>query len=181
MVWSGSFFLACVALTGTVTADAAVAADAGFAVAAYLPEWRYEGANWDTISRHTSHLILFSLEVGPDGDLAALDRLPRPELLKEARSAATRHGTHLLICFGGNGRSAGFGPMVRSATARARFLGQLLTLLREHDLDGVDYNWEYPGYVFGTGYADEAGVAADYSGLQVRPRLNSRVGCGSHG
>ena len=40
-----------------------------FAVVAYLPEWRYEGANWDTICQHVSHLIIFSLEVAPSGAL----------------------------------------------------------------------------------------------------------------
>jgi hypothetical protein len=43
--------------------------DAAFAVLAYLPEWRYEGANWDTICQHVSHLIVFSLEVAPSGAL----------------------------------------------------------------------------------------------------------------
>ena len=72
-----------------------------FAVASYLPEWRYEGANWDTICQYSTHLILFSLEVGPGGEIMALDRLPRADLLKLAREAATRHRTALLICFGG--------------------------------------------------------------------------------
>ena len=40
-----------------------------FAVLAYLPEWRYEGANWDTICQHVSHLIVFSLEIAPSGAL----------------------------------------------------------------------------------------------------------------
>lgn len=43
--------------------------DGAFAVLAYLPEWRYEGANWDTICQHVSHLIVFSLEVAPSGAL----------------------------------------------------------------------------------------------------------------
>ena len=123
----------------TPDTDVAVASD--FAVAAYLPEWRYEGANWDTIAEHVTHLILFSLEIAPDGSLAALDRIPRPELLKQARAAATRHGTQLLICFGGNGRSAGFSPMVRDAHARTRFVRELVKLCDAHDFDGVDYNW----------------------------------------
>ena len=38
-----------------------------FQVAAYLPEWRYEGANWVTICETVTHLILFSIEVGPTG------------------------------------------------------------------------------------------------------------------
>ena len=116
-----------------------------FAVAAYLPEWRYEGANWDTIARHTSHLILFSLEVTEDGGITARNRLPRPELLRDALDAAARHSTAVLVCFGGNGRSRGFRRMVSRAPRRKRFVRALAKLLRETGLHGVDYNWEYPG------------------------------------
>ena len=135
------------------------------AVASYLPEWRYEGANFETIAEHSTHLILFSLEVGPRGTLQALDRLPRPALLAEARRATRRHGTKLLICFGGNGRSQGFSAMVRDAGDRGRFVAALAAFLVTHDLDGVDYNWEYPGYQFGQGYLPEAEIKADYTGL----------------
>jgi chitinase len=143
-----------------------------FAVAAYLPEWRYEGANWEVISAHTSHLIIFSLEVarvpagGAGSLIGALDRIPRPELLEQARAAADRHGTKLLICFGGNGRSDGFSPMVRSAALRRRFVAELVALCDEYGFDGVDYNWEYPGYAFGTGYKAQPEVDADYAGLR---------------
>lgn len=136
-----------------------------FHVAAYLPEWRYEGANWVTICATVTHLILFSIEVTPSGAPTALDRIPRPELLSEARAAATAAGTKLLLCIGGNGRSAGFSPTVASKKKRARFVAALLALCEKHGLDGVDYNWEYPGYAFGRGYLSEAEVAADYTGL----------------
>merc|ERR1712032_416508 len=79
-------------------------ADADFAVYAYLPEWRYDGANYADICQVVTHLIFFSIEVTPEGNLAALDRLPRKALREEARS----HCSKLLICIGGNGRSAGF-------------------------------------------------------------------------
>jgi len=138
-----------------------------FAVAAYLPEWRYEGANWDTIATHVSHLILFSLEPAPDGRILALDRLPRPELLQEARAATRRHDTALMVCFGGNGRSSGFSRMVRRKASRRRFVSELVRLLRRFDLDGVDYNWEYPGYVMGRGYQSEAEIKRDYRGLRA--------------
>ena len=134
-------------------------------VVGYLPEWRYEGANWEVISAHTTHLILFSLEISTQGHITALDRMPRPALLAEARAAADRHGTKLLICFGGNGRSQGFSAMSRSPSARRRFVGQLRTLLDAHELDGVDYNWEYPGYDFRRGYLPDEQVHADYKGL----------------
>ena len=63
-----------------------------FSVAAYLPEWRYEGANWDTIFGTVTHLILFSIEVTPQGAPSALDRIPRPELLAEVRVLGLREG-----------------------------------------------------------------------------------------
>ena len=134
-------------------------------VAGYLPEWRYEGANWVDICATVTHLIFFSLEVTPDGQLGALDRLPRKELLQEARDAADASGTKLLMCVGGNGRSAGFSSTVRSASWRKRFVAALLKLCESSGFDGVDLNWEYPGYQFGRGYLPEEEVIKDYRGL----------------
>lgn len=136
-----------------------------FAVVGYLPEWRYEGANWDTLSQHVSHLILFSLEMSANGVITAKDRLPRPELLEEAKAAAEKHGTYLLICFGGNGRSHGFSVMTRNPEYRKRFVKGLMKLMREYGFHGVDYNWEYPGYHFGKGYLSQEEIEADYQGL----------------
>jgi len=150
-----------------VAAAAAAAPADDFAVAGYLPEWRFDGANWEVIAKHVTHLILFSLEPTPDGDVAALERLPRPALLKRARRATRAEGAKLLLCFGGNGRSAGFSRMARSPAARAAFVRRTVALLDKWDLDGVDYNWEYPGYVMGRGYGSDDDVAADYAGLRA--------------
>jgi hypothetical protein len=79
-------------------------------------QWRYEGANWDTICQYSTHVLLFSLEIGPGGKITALDRIPRAELMALARQAATRHDSALQICFGGNGRSDGFSAMVRNVS-----------------------------------------------------------------
>jgi len=145
--------------------DVAELSDKKAAVVAYLPEWRYEGANWETISEHVTHLLLFSLEMAANGAIEAHDRIPRRELMEEARNASQRHGTELLLCFGGNGRSNGFSPMVRSKKTLKRFLKSLGRLMDELGLDGVDYNWEYPGYQFGRGYLSDDEVQADYKGL----------------
>eukprot|EP00435_Cladocopium_sp_Y103_P044403 s41_g12.t1 len=42
---------------------------------------------------------------------------------------------------------------------------ELGELIEKYDLDGVDYNWEYPGYRFGQGYLADSEVTADYEGL----------------
>jgi GH18 family chitinase len=75
----------------------------------------------------------------------ALDRLPNAGILAEARNAADKNNGKLLLCIGGNGRSNGFPGMVARPKARARFISNLLQVLEEKGLDGVDYNWEYPG------------------------------------
>ena len=135
----------------------------GFAVVAYLPEYRYEGANWEEIAARTSHIILFSLEInGGTGDITAKDRIPRDILMDEAREAAKRHGTKLLICFGGNGRSQGFSGMVAHPGRRKRFVKSLVQLIDDYKLDGVDYNWEYPGYIMGRGYRSEKEIRLEY-------------------
>lgn len=81
------------------------------------------------------------------------------------QESATEHNTALLICFGGNGRSQGFSRMVASSTARKKFLQNLVRLMDKHALDGVDYNWEYPGYEMGRGYLSDKEIKADYEGL----------------
>ena len=156
------------ASAGAAAATAAAAtAPAGFSVFGYLPEWRYSGANFGTLFAHLSHLAFFSAEPHPDGKgrLYGLDRVPSAALLAEARAAAARHGTRLLLCLGGNGRSSGFGPTVRDSAARARLAKAIAKLVVEKELDGVDLNWEYPGYEFGTGYMSDAAVKADWDGL----------------
>jgi hypothetical protein len=115
-----------------------------FVVSAYLPEWRYSGVDWSLVSQGVSHLILFSVEILPSGSIGALDRIPSPQNLQEARSAALKNGCRLMLCVGGNGRSAGYPIMVASKKLRARFLKDLLTLLDRLQLHGVDYNWCVP-------------------------------------
>jgi len=136
-----------------------------FALVGYMPEWRHEGADFPRLAQHLTHLILFSLEVSPQGDLIGADRLPRKEILKEAQAAFKKEGSKLLVCFGGNGRSSGFSGTVRNENSRGQFVKNLVKLLDKYELDGVDYNWEYPGYSMGRGYMPEEEVLRDYEGL----------------
>ena len=48
-------------------------------------------------------------------NLSVMRIFNRPELMAEARKAASKHGTKLLLCLGGNGRSGGFSVMVSQA------------------------------------------------------------------
>lgn len=164
MAWPGRlvfYMCLCIAFRCSICETA----DKDFSVVAYLPEWRYEGANWDRITEHVSHLVLFSLEMTSDGKITAKDRIPRAELLEEARAAAAKNNAYLIICFGGNGRSAGFSGMVRRPKKRKKFVKALKALIEEYGFHGVDYNWEYPGYEMGKGYLSEEEVKEDYTGF----------------
>jgi GH18 family chitinase len=88
----------------------------------YLPEWRYEGANFDTICQHVTHLIFFSLEPTAAGGFSGLDRFPAAHILHAAHKASEMHGCKLILCFGGNGRSGGFGEMTRSKSTISKFV-----------------------------------------------------------
>lgn len=138
-------------LFGTSTCSKAAAAAAAsnngnrqFAVVGYIPEYRYGIIDWDAMCKHLTHAIFFSIEVTAEGELDAMDRFPNSEILARAHDAAKKYGTKLLICFGGNSRSGGFGTLVLSPEKRAHFIQNVMKLLDDNSLDGVDLNWEYP-------------------------------------
>ena len=149
--------------------DSSLSTESQFSVFGYLPEWRYAGANFDTIFSHVSHLALFSVEPDPrgNGDIIGLDRLPSGEAFDDVRVAALRHGKSIILCFGGNGRSSGFTAVSTNATVRTKFIANVVELVKQYHAHGVDYNWEYPGYDFVTGYTgDPKKLRADWDGLR---------------
>ena len=90
-------------------------------------------------------MIYFSLEVSERTFLpTARDRLPVPLDAKKARTAADKVRGKILLSFGGNARSKGFGAMVSTKARRKKFLDELNKILEKYQFDGVDYNWEYP-------------------------------------
>lgn len=53
----------------------------------------------------------------------------------------------LLLFIGGWGKNAdGFSQMAKDDTKRALFCSECVRLCKEYGLDGVDLDWEYPGY-----------------------------------
>jgi GH18 family chitinase len=138
------------------------------------------GANFDEICQHVSHIIFFSLEPNSKGDIVGFDRFPSKTVLKDSLKAVERSNGHCkrLICFGGNGRSSGFSAMTRNKVTMKKFVTNVVHLIRQYGFDGVDYNWEYPGYEFGRGYGQLMDVEKDYSGLanlisETRRQFNS--------
>eukprot|EP00581_Thalassiosira_minuscula_P005354 CAMPEP_0183742588 /NCGR_PEP_ID=MMETSP0737-20130205/64777_1 /TAXON_ID=385413 /ORGANISM="Thalassiosira miniscula, Strain CCMP1093" /LENGTH=1396 /DNA_ID=CAMNT_0025978175 /DNA_START=206 /DNA_END=4396 /DNA_ORIENTATION=- len=55
-------------------------------------------------------------------------------------------GAEIYPSIGGWTLSDPFPEMAASATARARFAQKCVELINEYDFDGIDIDWEYPGY-----------------------------------
>ncbi len=132
----------------------------------YAPEWRHHAIDLKSLCQHGLHTIIwFSLEIEPTtGKLNELGRLPK----KDLRDEANKYCKQQLVCIGGNGRSAGFAPALRSPKKRRTLLKHLSHLLDKHGYDGVDLNWEYPGYSLQRGsYSADDLVEAEYTALRA--------------
>ncbi len=60
---------------------------------------------------------------------------------------AHEHGTKVFISIGGWTLSEHFSPIAASAEKRRRFAQSCADMVRTYDVDGIDIDWEYPGYL----------------------------------
>lgn len=81
--------------------------------------------------------------VDPAGNVV-LDNPTAPLRLRELVALrAANPDLHVVLSIGGWG-AGHFSEAVRDDAARARFADSAIALLRTHDLDGLDIDWEYP-------------------------------------
>lgn len=52
----------------------------------------------------------------------------------------------VLICIGGYSRPGGYNDMVKKHDDRKRFIRQVLQVIKDFSLDGVDLDWEFPSW-----------------------------------
>lgn len=79
----------------------------------------------------------------PEAD-GALNPLLNPWKLDQIVTRAHAQGVRVLISVGGWGWDTQFETLAADPVARQRFVDGLLAFEREHDLDGIDIDWEYP-------------------------------------
>ncbi len=116
-------------------------ADAVFTkkIIGYFPEWE----NGDVVKIDYSkltHIIYFHIWPNNDGslDTSAVHFDDLDTIVTNAHDAEVK----VMIAAGGWGVSNGFGPMSADDTARANFVSKIVQFINEHQLDGVDIDWE---------------------------------------
>ena len=98
----------------------------GVVAAAYLPDYRLNGAD----------RILSSGEIGPRGGIEGLNRVR-----KGLVAAKWQKGLHPpLVHRWGAGRSRGFAFAAFRSDDRKKFVGQLVDLCEEEGLDGIEFD-----------------------------------------
>ena len=105
----------------------------------YLPEYRALDPEW---GKCLTDLIYFSIQPLPDGSLdnSALNI----QTLQMLREMHTAYGTRIHVSIGGWERSNNFAPMATEPKARKNFVGNLISFCLENELDGIDFDWEFP-------------------------------------
>ncbi|EIN09004.1 glycoside hydrolase [Punctularia strigosozonata HHB-11173 SS5] len=90
------------------------------------------------------------------------------KLLPTFVSEAHKSGVKAILSLGGWGGSQFFSTAMGSAQNRTRFVQELLEIVSEYDLDGVDFDWEYPGR---QGEGDNTVSSSDASNFLTTLRL----------
>jgi GH18 family chitinase len=114
-------------------------------IVGYIPEYREFEPTWGSC---LTDLVLFSAQPDEDGRLETW-RIP-PERLQAARLVKETYGTRLHISLGGYERSEHFIKVIENWESRRNFLEDIVQFCEANDLDGVDFDWEFPEGEFQT-------------------------------
>ena len=114
-------------------------------VVAYFPIWNPPGYTADDVDFSiVTDVAHFSVSPRPDGSIDIPDwgPFPDPDLVKGVHAA----GARIVLVVGGDHQeaTAAFSAMAADATARRRFVANLVALVDEQGYDGVDLDWEFP-------------------------------------
>ena len=112
-----------------------------FRVSGFLPDYLV-GLVAPEVGRQLDELILFSIELRPDGTLNE-SRLTEKHWQGTAALRQTP-GLKTSICVGGWDRSEGFAAICQSPALRQKTGRELIQYCRVHQLSGVNLDWEHP-------------------------------------
>jgi chitinase len=129
--------VACAALLCVVS----LSVSAQFKVVGYEPSWA--GAVSDIQFNKLTHINYAFILPNSSGGLNALEN---PSKLQSMVSTGHANNVKVLIAVGGwnNGDDSAFENLAGNASSRTNFVNNLVNLVNQYNLDGVDIDWEYP-------------------------------------
>ncbi|KAF8622115.1 hypothetical protein AX15_007250 [Amanita polypyramis BW_CC] len=104
------------------------------------PAFPISGVSW---SKYT-HMTWSFAETTPDVTQLNLTG-SNPDLLPKFVETAHKHGVKVLVSIGGWSGSRWWSSSVRSAYNRRLFVKTVTKFAKKYNLDGLDFDWEYPG------------------------------------
>jgi GH18 family chitinase len=112
-----------------------------FKIVAYMPSYREPAMVDDSKYKMITHLLYAFINPNPNGD-GSLNAVLEPARFATVIAKAKSFGVKTGISVSGN--KTIFAAFAASATARTRFVTQLLAFVKTNNLDGADIDWEYP-------------------------------------
>ena len=145
--WAAAAAALTVAAVGTITAVAvqtsaqAAVLPNGFKSVGYMPSW---AGNVTSIqySKLTHINYSFALPNG-NGTLQAIDNTAK---LQQLVSLGHQNNVKVSLAIGGwnDGNDSGFEQLAGASGTRTAFVNNVMNVVRQYGLDGVDIDWEYP-------------------------------------
>jgi chitinase len=134
-------------------------------VIGYYPSWKWKSRNGLVSPARIPYdrltIINYAFFVPlPDGRITGRDTVGDALYLRGAAGPtlpdlAHTHGVKVLLSLGGWEDSDNFPAIAADPKLRAAFAGSCVAAIREYGFDGIDIDWEYPGY------RDHRGTPAD--------------------
>ncbi|KAJ6467525.1 glycoside hydrolase family 18 protein [Mycena vitilis] len=110
--------------------------------AAWYPSWssvRPADLSWH---QYTHMVYSFGLTTPDPGQISGLDE----NLLRNFVHTAKSKGVTPMLSIGGWTGSQYFSTAVATSEHRTKFLNAIVALVNKYQLDGIDFDWEYPGH-----------------------------------
>ncbi len=129
------------AVNFSVVSDEVPPGDPNFKIVGYFPSW--QGAVSDIQFDKLTHINYSFLLPNADGTLRPLENLSKMTALVNSAHA---NNVKVGIAIGGwnGGDDSAFETFASSQQGRAHFVQEVIAFVEQHNLDGVDMDWEYP-------------------------------------
>lgn len=126
---------------GKIAANRLVSTGGSKLSVGYWADWTADDLPPESIPWAKYDVMNYAFAVPNSDSSITLDSV---SLLKRMVAAAHANGTKLVLSIGGAGQSSGFVKATATDSSRSTFVTNLQALITKYNVDGFDFDWEYP-------------------------------------